>query len=134
MSPRRVSALARRIITQFRRDRRTLVLMFAVPIIVLSLIGYLVDLKPSDVTVGVVNEDQGVVAANILTAFEDSGDFRLVDVGRDGPDLFFPYHNGGLGDDLPLRATRNSIARLSYAPYSRRLAKVEPMERPCDRE
>jgi ABC-2 type transport system permease protein len=75
MNPRRVGALARRIITQFRRDRRTLVLMFAVPIIVLSLIGYLIDLKPSGVTVGVVNEDQGVgmlsVADGILASLED---------------------------------------------------------------
>jgi ABC-2 type transport system permease protein len=86
MSPRRVSALAQRIITQFRRDRRTLVLMFAVPIIVLSLIGYLVDLKPSDVTVGVVNEDQGMVAGNILAALEDSGDFKLVYIGRNEVD------------------------------------------------
>lgn len=92
MNPRRVAALARRIITQFRRDRRTLVLMFAVPIIVLALIGYLINLKPSDVIVGVVNEDQGAqvagvgtvsVADSILQTLQDSGDFKMVDVDRD---------------------------------------------------
>ena len=40
MSGYRIAAIARRIVTQFRRDRRTLILIFAVPLIVLSLVDY----------------------------------------------------------------------------------------------
>jgi ABC-2 type transport system permease protein len=45
MSPRRTGAVAQRIISQLRRDRRTLALLFVVPVIVLSLLGYLVRLQ-----------------------------------------------------------------------------------------
>lgn len=41
MSPRRVRAVARRIASQFRRDRRTLGLLIGAPILVLSLVGAL---------------------------------------------------------------------------------------------
>ncbi len=41
MNPRRAGAVARRIITQFRRDRRSLGLLFVAPIVVLTLVGAL---------------------------------------------------------------------------------------------
>lgn len=41
MSPRRVRAVARRVAEQFRRDRRTLGLLFGAPILILSLVGAL---------------------------------------------------------------------------------------------
>jgi len=83
----RIAALAGRIITQFRRDRRTLALIFFIPIIVLSLVGYLIELEPSGVTVGVVNEDEPVasisMAGQIVAAIEESTDFTLVESSRD---------------------------------------------------
>ena len=39
MDPRRVRAVAQRIVLGFRRDRRSLGLLFAAPIVVLSLVG-----------------------------------------------------------------------------------------------
>lgn len=39
MDPRRVRAVAKRIVLGFRRDRRSLALLFAAPIVVLSLVG-----------------------------------------------------------------------------------------------
>ena len=41
MNPRRAGAVARRIITQFRRDHRSLGLLFVAPIVVLTLVGAL---------------------------------------------------------------------------------------------
>jgi len=41
MDPRRVRAVARRIVLQFRRDRRSLGLLFIAPILVLTLVGQL---------------------------------------------------------------------------------------------
>lgn len=58
---RRVGALARRIVEQFRRDRRTLALLVGVPLVLLALIGYL--FTPSSgssrASVAIVDEDAG---------------------------------------------------------------------------
>lgn len=84
MSGHRVAAIARRIITQFRRDRRTLILIFAVPLIVLSLVDYLIDLKPSDVNLGVVNEDQALVSvADAITGvMNENTDLSMLELSR----------------------------------------------------
>ena len=39
MSPRRIRAVARRVVAQFRRDRRSIALLLVAPILVLSLVG-----------------------------------------------------------------------------------------------
>ncbi len=85
MSWHRISALAKRIITQFRRDRRTVALILVVPIVILSLVGYLIDLKPSDTAVGIVNEDVAAtsVAGLIVNTLEDVGDLKLIDLSRE---------------------------------------------------
>jgi ABC-2 type transport system permease protein len=41
MNPRRIQAVATRIVTQFRRDHRSLALLFVAPIVVLTLVGAL---------------------------------------------------------------------------------------------
>lgn len=84
MSRSRIAALALRILTQFRRDRRTLALLFFIPLIVLGLLGYLLDLDPSTVTLGVVNEDGAAisVADRIIADIKESGDFQVVDTTR----------------------------------------------------
>lgn len=55
----RIGALAKRIITQFRRDPRTIALIFIAPLLVLTLVGYVITEKSTTVTVGVVNLDPG---------------------------------------------------------------------------
>ena len=62
MNIRRISALALRIVLQFRRDRRTLGLIVVVPIVVLSLLAYLINLGPSGLALGVVLEDDSPAA------------------------------------------------------------------------
>src|SRR5437764_657225 len=42
MSGRRVAAITRRLMQQFRRDRRTLALLFVAPIVILALLGYMI--------------------------------------------------------------------------------------------
>jgi len=70
MSARRVGAIAKRIVEQFRRDRRTLGLLVVVPLILLALIGYL--FTPSGGTsrapVAIVNEDAGPAGAALADA------------------------------------------------------------------
>jgi ABC-2 type transport system permease protein len=57
MNLRRTFAISRRIVSQFRRDRRTLGLMFAAPIVILGLLGWVIrDQTPDPTRLAVVNE------------------------------------------------------------------------------
>jgi len=75
MSLERVTAIAGRIFTQFRRDHRTLALILVVPIVVMSLVGYLLSERREPVPVGFANADQGAGAPvepiNLGTALEE---------------------------------------------------------------
>jgi len=72
VSGRRVAAITRRLLQQFRRDRRTLALLFVAPIVLLGLLGYLIRGSASVPAVGIANQDQGPAAATIVTALEHS--------------------------------------------------------------
>jgi ABC-2 type transport system permease protein len=71
MSPHRVRAITRRLLQGFRRDRRTLALLFVAPIVILGLLGYLMrgSLVPA---VGIANEDQGPLGAVVTDALNSS--------------------------------------------------------------
>jgi ABC-2 type transport system permease protein len=77
MNLRRTFAISRRIASQFRRDRRTLALLFVVPIIVLGLLGWVIrDQTPSATRLAVVNEAGApgqVVKAALEGAAQSSG-------------------------------------------------------------
>jgi ABC-2 type transport system permease protein len=62
MSAARTWAVTLRIVRQFRRDPRTLVLLFAVPIIVILLVGYLLRTSSGGIRLGFVEETGGTVA------------------------------------------------------------------------
>ncbi len=71
MSGHRVGAITRRLLQGFRRDRRTLALLFVAPLVILGLLGYLI--RGSTVPdVGVANEDQGPLGAAVASALEKS--------------------------------------------------------------
>lgn len=59
MSAQRVRAITVRLLRQFRRDRRTLALLFLAPLLILSLLGYLLRGGGSVPAIAVVNQDQG---------------------------------------------------------------------------
>jgi ABC-2 type transport system permease protein len=65
MSPRRVTAVARRILQGLRRDRRTLGLLFGVPLVILALFWYLLRGGSTHPMVGVVQLDQGAGPLNL---------------------------------------------------------------------
>ncbi|MGB2963333.1 MAG: ABC transporter permease [Anaerolineales bacterium] len=60
MNGRRVLILAGRVMRQVLRDRRTVALIVIAPIIILTLGAVLFRSKPAVISIGVVNEDQGV--------------------------------------------------------------------------
>jgi ABC-2 type transport system permease protein len=65
VSGHRVVAVTRRVLEGFRRDRRTLGLLFGVPLVVLTLFWYLLRGGGGHTPVGVVNLDQGPLGSKI---------------------------------------------------------------------
>src|SRR5216683_7251444 len=72
MSAHRIAAITRRLLQGFRRDRRTLALLFVAPIVILSLLGYLIRGSTSSPAVGIANEDQGPLGATVASALATS--------------------------------------------------------------
>jgi ABC-2 type transport system permease protein len=72
MSGHRIAAITSRLLHQFRRDRRTLALLFVAPIVILSLLGYLIRGSASVPDVGIANEDQGPAGATLTSSLEQS--------------------------------------------------------------
>jgi ABC-2 type transport system permease protein len=74
MSPLRIAAVFRRIVAQFRRDRRSLALLFAAPLAIIALLAWVLSSSGSSTTrVAVVNESSqplvgAVVADKLRTA------------------------------------------------------------------
>jgi len=82
MSPRRTFAIARRIAEFFRRDHRTLALVFVAPIVIMALLGWVIrDQKPPTSTVAVINDAGafGDVARQRLSSALTSGGFGFRD-------------------------------------------------------
>lgn len=67
MTPRRVRAVAKRVVQQFRHDHRSMGLMFVVPLVLLTLIGLLLQPVGSArrAPVALVNEDRGVAGVSL---------------------------------------------------------------------
>ena len=61
MKTARVLTIAGRIVKQFLHDRRTMALLFVVPILVMSLMGYLLSEDKEPVTIAFVNADAGLL-------------------------------------------------------------------------
>ncbi len=82
MSFRRTWAIARRIADLFRRDHRTLALMFVAPIVIMALLGWVIrDQGPTDTNIAVVNTagDIGAFAkGTIVEAARNSGQVHLI--------------------------------------------------------
>ena len=80
MSGHRVAAITRRLLQGFRRDRRTLALLFVAPIVILGLLGYLMRGSSSVPDVGVDNEDAGPGGAAVASALSQSSLIHTVDI------------------------------------------------------
>ncbi len=72
MSAHRIAAITGRLLHQFRRDRRTLALLFVAPVVILSLLGYLIRGSASAPTVGIANQDQGPLGATVASSLAHS--------------------------------------------------------------
>ena len=86
MSRRRVAAIARRVVQQLRRDRRSLALLIIAPVAVLALLGFVIrDEKPIETRLGIVALGGSADArvAQALSAAAAQAGIVVVDVGTD---------------------------------------------------
>jgi ABC-2 type transport system permease protein len=72
VSLRRILAIARRIAQGFRRDERTLGLMFVVPLVVTALLGWVLNEQVDAVVDVVVVNEAGEIGERIVSALEDA--------------------------------------------------------------
>jgi ABC-2 type transport system permease protein len=72
MNRRRVIAISRRLLQQFRRDRRTLALLFLAPLLILALLGYLLRGGGQLARVGIVNLDRGTLGYVVTSSLDTS--------------------------------------------------------------
>jgi len=74
----RLWAMARKEAIQLRRDRRSLILAFLLPVLLLVLFGYAITWDVRDIRTAVLNQDHSASARELLDAFRASGYFSLL--------------------------------------------------------
>ncbi len=74
----RLMAVARKEVLQLRRDARSLILSFALPVLLLVFFGYAISWDVDDIRMAVVDQDHGQQARDLVDAFVASGRFRIV--------------------------------------------------------
>jgi len=74
----RLWAVARKETIQLRRDRRSLLLAFALPLLLLLLFGYAIDWDVRDIALAVVDQDASPESRELVDGFLASGYFTLV--------------------------------------------------------
>jgi ABC-2 type transport system permease protein len=77
VSAHRVIAITKRLLQQFRRDHRTLALVFVAPIVILSLLGYLLRGGSTPPRVDLVVEDSGPVATAVADSIAGSSEVTV---------------------------------------------------------
>jgi ABC-2 type transport system permease protein len=94
MSQRRVAAITRRLLQQFRHDRRTLALLFLAPLLILGLLGYLLRGGGGVPAMGIVNLDTGPLGGLVATQLEQSTTVSASTMSE--ADAEARLHSGGL--------------------------------------
>lgn len=77
LSAQRLLAIARKEWIQLRRDRRSMILAFALPVFLLLFFGYAINWDVTDIALAVRDEDRTQRSRALVEAFEESGYFRV---------------------------------------------------------
>src|SRR5581483_4646890 len=77
MRARRLWAMARKEVIQLRRDTRSLILAFLLPLMLLTLFGYAISFDVHDIRMSVLDQDRSLQSRSLLDAFRASGYFTL---------------------------------------------------------
>ena len=108
MSARRVLAITRRLLEQFRRDRRTLALLFVAPLVILTLFYFLLRGGGDAPAMGVVNLDQGPFGAAVARELVASAAVRASEM--DASTAAARLRDGGLAGYTVLPADFSTAA------------------------
>ncbi|GAB4328503.1 MAG: ABC transporter permease [Candidatus Zixiibacteriota bacterium] len=79
LSGTRLWAIARKEVTQLRRDTRSLVLAFLLPVSLLVLFGYAITWDVNDIKTAVVDQDMSPRSRELIEAFTASGYFTITE-------------------------------------------------------
>ncbi len=71
----RLRAIARKEIIQLRRDTRSLILAFLLPVFLLIIFGYAITWDVKDIALAIVDQDHSVASRGLVDAFQASGYF-----------------------------------------------------------
>ncbi len=82
MNIARMHTIARRVIIQFRRDRRTLGLVFVAPIVIITLLAYLMRSTSGNIELALVNEDGGPAGQTVSAALKSSDTLHIQEMPR----------------------------------------------------
>jgi len=115
MRPRRLWAIARKEAIQLRRDSRSLIIAFAMPVLLLVLFGYAITFDVRNVRTAVLDQDLSKQSRAFVDAFRASGYFTVVDA-LAGPDQVAPALDAG----------RAQIVLVIPPDFSRRLGTPRP--------
>ena len=77
LDPARLWAMARKETVQLRRDRRSLLLAFALPLLLLVIFGYAIVWDVRDIALAVVDQDRSPESRELVDGFLASGYFHL---------------------------------------------------------
>jgi ABC-2 type transport system permease protein len=94
MSLRRIVAVMRKEFIQIARDVRSLLIIFAIPLILLFIYGYAVNLDVKHVPLCVYDRDGSQQSQDLLKAFQASEYFRIVHLARDYRDVVQQINSG----------------------------------------
>lgn len=118
MNARRIRAITVRILEQFRRDRRTLALLFVAPLVILTLFYLLLRGGSSDPAIDVVVEDQGPLGPAIATQLDKSTHVQATrtslataqdDLGHDRIAAYVRFASGFSQDAISSHAVRPEV-------------------------
>jgi len=73
----RLGAIARKEVIQLRRDTRSLVLAFLLPLLLLVLFGYAISWDVKDIRLAVLDQDRSADSRALIDAFRASGYFKV---------------------------------------------------------
>jgi ABC-2 type transport system permease protein len=79
MDPRRLRAVARKEWIQLRRDSRSMILAFALPLMLLVFFGYAITFDVDDIEIAVLDQDRTASSRELLDAFVASDYFTIVE-------------------------------------------------------
>ncbi len=94
MSLRRIYAVLRKEVLQISRDARSLLIIFAIPLILLFIYGYAVNLDVKHIPLCVYDRDGSQQSQDLLKAFQSTEYFNIVYLARDYPDVVARIDSG----------------------------------------